>query len=162
MHKHDGPEARKGGGTVIVPRHSELSAARHDEAAVTVGGGGSWRRCVCSRDWKDKASRPGETAEAKVWRWDLCFHAFSCPHLFLLSEHTDHCLKPSVAPRPPTPGFQSWLSLLSAVRSRTGQLPLPASVSWSVNQDGYSPSPPVGMARELKERNTHSNAFGCK
>lgn len=132
MHKHDGPEAGKGGGTVIVPRHSELSAARHDEAAVTVGtggGGASWRRCGCSQDWKEEASRPGATAEAKVWRWDLRLHASSCPHLFLLSEHTDHCLKPSVDARPPTPGFQSWLSLLSAVLSRMCQLPLPASVS---------------------------------
>lgn len=71
MHKHDGTEAEKGGGTVIVPKHSELSAVGHDEATVTVGTGvgrASRRRCGCSWDWKEKASRPGDTAEAQVRR----------------------------------------------------------------------------------------------
>lgn len=67
MHKHDGMEAGKGGGTVIVPKHSELSAVGHDEATVTVGTRGGLPEEV----WLQlglEGITSGGTVEAKVRR----------------------------------------------------------------------------------------------
>lgn len=96
---------------MIVPKHSELSAAGHDEATVTVGTGGGppgggvgaagiGRRRHHRQQRLQKQRCGGRTC--------VSMH-LPAPNLILLSEPTDHCiipsLKPSVAPRPPIPGF---------------------------------------------------------
>lgn len=120
MHKHYGAGAGKGGGTVIVPKHSELSAVGHDEATVT-GDRGDRVGGLPEEVWLQLGLEgEGITARGhcrgKGAGVGIVSPSILGSHLFLLGEHRAHCvipnLNPPVTPRPPTPGFQSWLFLL--------------------------------------------------
>lgn len=58
----------KGEGPAIVPKPSELSAEGRDGAMWTVGAREtSWRRCGCSRGWKEEASLALFPASNLLW-----------------------------------------------------------------------------------------------